>query len=314
MPMKHSIPSPLRWVKATARERAWAEPRLHAQNMPLCAYTFATMVCWQHVYGQCLAPWEDTVLVHAKTAYGGLYLFPGSGVSLARLLPILEQDARRRGEPLRFLGLQHQHLPLLELYYSPQRLRVSDSRDYYDYHYDIQRLATLQGKKLHAKRNHIRRFREEHPEAVFATLRQKDIPACLALDEAWRRTRLAQDPSQEASLLEEHKAMRCALLQRETLGIEGGILREGERVLAFTLGARLNATTFDIQFERADVAVQGAFPLINQEFTRHLAKLYPALSWIDREEDLGKDGLRQAKLSYRPERLVENLCVEVMGT
>ena len=87
--------------------------------------------------------------------------------------------------------------------------------------------------------------------------------------------------------------------------MEGLVLVEDGKVLAFAMGSRLNETTFDIHFEKALDEVDGAYPAINRGFARYLRDKYPELLYLDREDDLGLEGLRKAKLSYNPAFMVE---------
>ena len=107
---------------------------------------------------------------------------------------------------------------------------------------------------------------------------------------------------------EEKRAEMCVTLNAlrlfEELGLKGGLLRaepEGE-VLAFTIGEPLNPDTFVVHIEKAFAGIQGAYPMINQQFVIHEAQGY---QYVNREEDTGAEGLRKAKLSYRPVFLVE---------
>jgi len=291
-------------------DRSWVFPLLQEEAIPLCSYSFPTLVCWQNVYQQEIFRFENRLLVKANTAVGSAYLWPaGSGDPTPALLA-LEQDAKERGEVFRLVGILPEHLPLLKELFG-DRIEVLERRDNYDYHYDINRLADLPGKKLHAKRNHIRRFRDNCPDGAFAPLTPADIPDCLALDRRWYEEHLARSEGSDDkdSLLQERAAMVTALENFEALGMDGGLIRCNGTVLAFTLGSRLTPTVYDVQFERALADFQGAFPVINQEFARYIRDTYPEIQYIDREEDLGQPGLRRAKMSYGPDRLVENFCV-----
>ena len=89
------------------------------------------------------------------------------------------------------------------------------------------------------------------------------------------------------------------------LAIEGLLLRHNGKVLAMTMGSAMNETTFDVQFEKALDEADGAYPTINQEFAQYLRAKYPKLQWLDREDDMGLEGLRKAKLSYCPHHMIE---------
>ena len=87
--------------------------------------------------------------------------------------------------------------------------------------------------------------------------------------------------------------------------MEGILLLDGKEVLAVTMGSRLGAEIFDIHFEKAREDVDGAYNAVNCEFARFLRLKYPEIRYLDREEDMGLEGLRKAKLSYNPHHMVE---------
>lgn len=87
--------------------------------------------------------------------------------------------------------------------------------------------------------------------------------------------------------------------------MEGLLLKSGGQALAMTLGSRLNANTFDVHFEKALDIADGAYAAINNGFAKYLREKYPDICFLNREDDLGLEGLRKAKLSYCPHHMVE---------
>lgn len=294
-------------------DRQWIAPLLAAEQLPLCTYTFTPLFCWQHVYGHEVCRLEDRLLVRVSGEEGYAYFWPAGRGDETPALRALEEDARQNncGE-FRLLTLLPDYLPKLEALYGG-RMEIKNTPDSYDYLYDINRLADLPGKKLHAKRNHINRFRENHPGWSYAPLTVADIPDCLELDRKWYQEHLdANGGERDESVYMDRAAMVTALNYFQALGMDGGVLRDGTGdVLAFTLGTRLTDTIFDVNFERARSDVQGSFPVINQEFSRWIRSAYPEIAFIDREEDMGHPGLRRAKQSYYPDRMTENVSVSI---
>ena len=103
----------------------------------------------------------------------------------------------------------------------------------------------------------------------------------------------------------EQAAVYKALRHYDQLGLEGIVLVNEEQILAMTIGSRLSGDTFDIHFEKARAGADTAYTVINCEFARYLRSRYPELQFLNREDDLGLEGLRKAKLSYYPHHLVE---------
>ena len=103
----------------------------------------------------------------------------------------------------------------------------------------------------------------------------------------------------------EQIALERALTDPEALGLEGLVLLEGDEILAFTMGSQMRTDTFDVHFEKAREDVDGAYPTINQQFAFHIREKHPQIRFLDREDDMGLEGLRKAKLSYYPAKLLE---------
>ena len=111
-------------------------------------------------------------------------------------------------------------------------------------------------------------------------------------------------PMIEENILEK-LALERAFAHRQALDLEGLVLMEEGQVLAMTMGSRLSETTFDIHFEKALDIADGTYAAINQGFAAYLREKYPELLWLNREEDMGLEGLRKAKLSYNPHHMIE---------
>ena len=99
--------------------------------------------------------------------------------------------------------------------------------------------------------------------------------------------------------------MAKAFRHFDALALEGLVLLDGDQILAVTMGSRMGPDTFDIHFEKAREDVPGAYNAINCEFARYLRQKYPEVQYLNREDDLGLEGLRKAKLDYRPHHMVE---------
>jgi hypothetical protein len=129
-------------------------------------------------------------------------------------------------------------------------------------------------------------------------MREEDIPACLEMHRQWS---ILHCQKENTTLESESCATRKALQLFNQLELKGGVLRVDGKVIAFTLGQAINPTTFDICIEKALSDYEGAYPMINQQFLKHQLSNY---IYVNREEDLGEEGLRKAKLSYHPLKLV----------
>ena len=263
-----------------------------------CEYSFANLNLWGR---QKAAVIDGYLVIFAQFEKRSIYPYPVGKGDIKPVLDAIIHDARARGILCRLSGLNpDQCMELEELY--PGKFRFHPDRDSCDYIYNIEDLATLKGRKFQKKRNHLNKFRENHPNCQFIPLDDAIQPAVENMVAAWYAHKLAENPQADFQL--EQRALRRAFANREALGLEGLVLVENGEVIAMTMGSRLSEITFDIHFEKAREDVDGAYPAINQAFAAYLHEKYPQLRYLDREEDMGIPGLRKSKLSYNPDHLV----------
>lgn len=264
-----------------------------------CEYAFANLYLWGRQRGALI---HDHLVLFSQFNRRSVYPFPVGSADKRAVLDAIIADAEERGIPCRLTGLREEDMELLERLY-PGKFRFHCDRDSYDYVYDINDLAELKGRRYQKKRNHCNRFRESFPYAVAQQLGEGNIHAVEQLVEQWYEKRMQEDPQGDYHM--EHAALRKALNQFPALGMEGLVLMDGGTALAVTLGSRITPDTFDVHFEKARPEAEGAYAAINFEFARYLRSKYPEVQYLNREDDLGLEGLRKAKLSYYPHHLVE---------
>jgi hypothetical protein len=182
---------------------------------------------------------------------------------------------------------------------------VEPERDHFDYVYERKALASLSGRKLHSKKNHLNRFERIHPDARTVPIDASLVPACIDLLDRWHESR---NSVHNPVLLSEAQAVREALGHFEALELKGIAILIRDRVEAFTLGSELNSDTAVVHVEKADLEIPGLYTAINQRFA---SDAWTQATFLNREQDLGEEGLRKAKLSYNPLRLVEKFIVRL---
>ena len=287
------------------RDVTWVRPILESEGLALCNYSFPVLFCWKDAYGFQYAPLDRRLLIRLNSSLGHSYLWPVGEGDPTPALEALSDSAHAEGHPLRLIGLTLYHKNWLEAAY-PGRFHFAEARDGFDYLYDIHRLADLPGKKLHAKRNHINRFVENNPTWTYEEITPATLPECLEMDKEWYRRSLQREgDAEERDLGDEGIALRTAMEHYEELGLEGGLIRVYGEVVAFTIGDRLSADTYDVHFEKAYGELQGAYAMINREFARWVRARHPEIRYLNREDDMGVEGLRKAKQSYYPDLMVE---------
>lgn len=259
-----------------------------------CEYGFANLFLWGR---QRIAFDEGIISVFSQFDRKSVYLFPIGCGNIKEAVDRIIHDAGVRDIPCRITGLQAADCELLETYY-PGKFRFHTDRSNFDYIYDIDHLSDLKGRKYQRKRNHLNRFLQQFPDHFLEPVSLQNIGRIRQMVEMWYAKRYQQDPT--ADLHMEKAALYKALENFQYLDMEGFALFVNGQPVAMTLGSFLTEQTFDVQFEKALDGYDGAYTMINNAFARYLREKYPNLKWLDREEDMGLEGLRKAKLSYYP--------------
>lgn len=271
-----------------------------------CDLSFSNLCSWRFMYNTKFAV-IDNFLVFKFWLHGRVsYMMPvGQGDPEKELIEKLIEDSQLEGEPLRLMGVcQGMKKRLNDIL--PGKFEFTTNRDYSDYIYLRSDLATLTGKKFQPKRNHINRFKKEYTYK-YVPITPDRVQECLYLEAEWCK---ANDCDKQDGTGNERQAIVFALEHFEELGLSGGILYANDKIVAFTFGMPINKETFGVHVEKADTTVEGAYAMINFEFANHIPETF---TYINREEDLGIEGLRKAKLSYQPETILEKFVAHYKG-
>jgi hypothetical protein len=264
-----------------------------------CEFSFANLYLWGR---QSIAFKHGCALIFSHFNRKSVYPFPVGDGDVKAAVDAIIADAEARGIVCRITGITKEKRELLEALY-PQKFSIHCDEGEFDYVYAINDLAELKGKKYHSKRNHYNRFCEAYSGYTVTEINSENTETVKNAAEKWYAERLAEDPN--ADLEMERVALLRAFRDFDALGMDGIFLSYGNEVMAFTLGSFLNGETFDVQFEKAFTRYNGAYAAVNCEFAKHLRNKYPNLLYVDREEDMGLEGLRKAKQSYHPNHMIE---------
>ncbi len=179
-----------------------------------------------------------------------------------------------------------------------------EDRENFEYIYLSEDLINLAGKKLHAKRNHINYFLKNYQYEY----RPYDISLkeeCVEHINDW-----VDMKGDSRSINDEIDVLHRILDNHEALGVKGAVIFVNGKIEALTFGEALNKDTALIHIEKANPNIRGLYPMINREFVAHE---WADFTYINREEDMGLEGLRKAKLSYNPVYLLEKYSCSVDG-
>lgn len=285
-------------------DKDWVDDLLRTPAQRACDYNFASLFLWGPVYKARIARLNERLAVQIKHPVDCAYLWPVGRGDVREALVTLAADAAELDKPFRLVAVTEEQKQMLEALF-PGRFRYAQDPADADYLYRIDRLAELTGKKLHAKRNHINRFLKDNPTWTYEELTPANLGECLVMDEQWYlRSRTREGAAEDRHLDDEGGALRRAMKHFGPLRLEGGVLRVYGEVVAFTIGDPLGGDTYDVHFEKAYGELQGAYAMINRCFARQVREKHPEVVYLNRENDLGLEGLRKAKQSYYPDLMV----------
>lgn len=265
--------------------------------------SIVNLCSWHFLNESSYAIIDNHLILRFRFGRKFVYSMPIGSPEVALALDTIHRESKERDQPLYLLGVFPALKEQLEKYFSTP-FEYQLSRDHFDYLYLREDLAELKGKNYQAKRNHVNKFKKQY-DFRYTPLTAEMIPLCLELHDKWC---ISHDCDQHESLTNEQEALNFALLHFDSLGLLGGAVWVNDEMVAFAYGAPVNHDTFAVHIEKADTNIHGVYPVINQEFAKHIP---PHYIYLNREEDLGLPGLRKSKLSYYPAILLEK-CMAVL--
>ena len=274
-----------------------------AKGSMSCEITPLTLLIWEKYYHQKIAFFDDMLFVRLGEGQNIIYLLPFAR-DMKKAVEILKNQALYDNIPLTFLAAEGVRLDEFNCLFS-EEFSQTESRDDFEYLYSTQKLSTLSGKAFHSKRNHISAFSKQynwHYEAINST----NLADVLKMADEW--TAEMSVLSDDAKSIEvENAALKALLPQMDRLGLKGGCIKINDRVVAFSVGSPINDEVFDIHTEKALTEYRTAYAVINREFILNDLLDY---KYVNREDDMGIEGLRKAKLSYKPDILLKKYIIK----
>jgi uncharacterized protein len=257
--------------------------------------TFTNLFIWRYYYQFQIAFHQELVTLLAQPKGAPPYFFPPLGKGDIRSWAI-ECLSYFKNQDL-FPCFQRIPESMIKELSDFSELKLVADRDNSDYVYRINKLIRLSGNKYHTLKNHINRFNKKHTWE-YLPLTPDLIEECLNLQEEWCRSKNCLESHH---LLNEDQAILEAINKMNSLSYKGGVIRIDQKVEAFTLGEMLNPETVVIHIEKANPDLPGLYPVLQQQF---LEREWSIIPFVNREQDLGIEGLRKSKLSYHPEFMV----------
>ncbi len=266
----------------------------HIHNQVNSTYNFTNMFMWGGggiTYGEvegCLVLFFQTGRQPVSASYP-----VGEGDRRAAIRA-LSAYIRQQGLTPVFRNLSDEMVLELETMF-PGCFAYVEDRNAADYIYETEKMIYLPGKKLHAKRNHLNYFKN-HYAYTYKTLTAEDMPDCMDLFDRW-----VEDKDDMRWLGGSREATARVLQNFDRLPVRGGGIYIDGELAAFSVGEAVSEDTVLVHLEYG-ADIRGIFNAINSEFCACEWATFP---YVNREEDMGLPGLRQAKLAYRPVRLLK---------
>jgi len=289
--------------KLTCTDKATFDKYFGSRYCENAEYTFTNLFMWREMMNFRWAV-EDEVLYMFSMNEKNFSAWQPIGAqekmqeAITKILHVAEEN---RGErEFRFVVVEKSFAEELEKY-PDAKFNITVERDDFDYVYLAHDLINLSGRKYHGKKNHLNAFKKEYPEAKYLPITEEIIPKCREELNIWSETHKRANPD-DPFIGYEQAAIHEIFDHFDRFKLKGGAILLNDKVVAFTFGERLNSDTAVIHVEKADQNIRGIYAAINQNFVEHE---WSDMIYINREEDMGIEGLRKAKESYRPIKMIE---------
>lgn len=284
-------------------DKAWADSLLKFSDFRGAEYCFTNLFIWDGIYKSQIGRYKDFLLLRTGTEPDYHYLYPAGRGDKREIIDLLIKDSASYGTKLCLIGLTNETKKELEELY-PGKFKFNSIRDSFDYIYESEKMISLSGKKLQPKRNHINYFLNNY-NWTYEEFTPDKIDEVVSFNHEWcKRT----DCRQYETLMWESCAVEKCLSHYQELNLVGGILRVDGSIVAYTIGEAISSDTFIVHIEKAFSEFRGSYPMINREFASRHAQNF---KFINREDDIGDDGLRKAKESYYPAFMLEKFYAEL---
>lgn len=282
-------------------DKPWIDSLLKISDFRGCEYCFANNMAWRRMYDTKITRYKD-FYISCSFKDGIYFTFPAGGGDYREVFGEMKKFAESHNFPLVINSVTPDKFSLFEELFLKDSYTISTDEGGWDYVYNSSDLAELKGKKYHGKRNHLKKLLEKNYS--YEPLTEKDFDSCITYAvNTYNRDSAYDDYSKVC----EQFAINTYFSNFRELGLCGGVLKMNGEIIAFTIGERINSDTLGVHIEKARADIDGAYPAINNLFVKSAGQDF---AYINREEDLGIEGLRKAKRSYHPSFMIEKYTVK----
>lgn len=285
--------------KITIEDKAILTEYLSLRKYRACDFSIGNLILWSDVYNTQFAVSEDNLFIKFVENNIEYFTFPAGKGDLKQAFEWMFDYCREHDLEFKMNVVEPSMFEEIEKLY-PGMFEISYQRNNADYVYNVEDLKNLSGKKYHGKKNHVNKFKKTHTDWSYEKITDENTTECIEMVKEWR---VQNGCRQDKSKADEICALIKGLKLRKELNMIGGIIRDEGKIIALTLGEQSGDDMFIIHFEKAFSHIEGAYQMINQQFI--INELAENFVYVNREEDMGVEGLRKAKESYHPAFMAE---------
>lgn len=269
-----------------------------------CQHSYATSFCFDSKYDDyfCI---KDNYLYTLRNGISDeiyrTYLFPMGNTSdineIKKAIENIIEDAKHYSKKVKFQSISENAKKILEDLYSDEFV-IEDRRDLYEYLYKYETIAIMEGSYFKAKRNEIRKFFKTYENTTIKKITEDDVSNIKNLHKLWINE--SEQRQSNIQLDYEEIALDRALQHYTELGLDGIVISCDGNPAGFVFGVKLNDEVFDFMIEKANTSYRGIYKVLNNELAKVCCSDY---KFVNFEEDLGEEGLRNSKMMYHPDIL-----------
>ena len=291
----------MQFTKLTLQDIDTMRPYFARVTKRTCDSTIGAAFIWRDFYRVEYAFLNDTLLLKIRIGECTVFAVP-MGEDVPGALAALKESCAAEGHPLLLCSVADEELDMLRAQFGA--IKITTDPAWADYVYLAEDLKTLSGRKYNGQRNHINYFRRTYPDYTCEAITPQNAGELMRFYQDSGQ----MDKKETGMFLYEQEKIFEILRNFEAYGMQGGFIRAGGKIVAFCIGEAVGDTYY-CHIEKADTQVRGAYQMIVNETAKRAAA---GVVYINREEDVGDEGLRQSKMSYHPCFMVRKHLVEIL--
>lgn len=286
------------------------EPYFKLVDYKASEYCFSTIYMWRHLFNtKCYIENDFAIILleYEKNVFSMIPLCKKD--KLLYVIDFALNYIKNEYKRIQLKGINQEIADIIKINYK-EKFIYEKERDLFEYIYDAESLRTLSGRKNKKKRNHVNTFLNLYKNRYeYKLLEKENFEECLELIDRWEQNKENIESSGHKELDEEILSIKEVFENYEKLkdNVKIAGVYIDNKLEAFTIGEKINENIALIHIEKANQNIKGIYQYINQQF---LLNEFPNVKYVNREEDLGLYGLREAKLSYHPCKFIEKYSIK----